>query len=517
MKGGLHAMPTSPILLYNTMTQRLDTLAPLEDGHVRLYVCGLTTYDHAHAGHARTFITFDVLVRFLRARGLRVTYVRNVTDVEDKIIKRALERGEHPIEFSARMADINADELRRCGCLDPDREPRVSQSMDAITKLIADLVARGAAYVAETPKGKDVYFDVRAFPGYGKLSRLNVDDLLSGARVEPGDAKRDPLDFALWKGGTDETVGWASPWGRGRPGWHIECSAMAGEALSPHFDIHGGGMDLIFPHHENEIAQAEAAWGEPFARIWMHSGFLNVDAEKMSKSLGNFVTIEQMLDRNDGEAVRYLMLGAHYHGPLDFDLEKRPDGRVVFPGLDEAERRVDYLYTTRAALVAAAGDAKAAAAGDAARTKTLRDASGRVLTAMDNDLNTSVALSVISELARVANELVVEVKKLKKDPKAQGTAMSLAAAAILALDASCAPLGLMQSSGEDYFARTRARRLKLRGLSAETIEAKVQAREAARAAKDFARADALRIELTELGVELQDASAAGTTSWKIVV
>jgi len=517
-------MPTGAVRLYNTMTQRLEPLEPIEPGHVRVYVCGLTTYDHAHAGHARTFITFDVLVRFLRVRGYQVTFVRNVTDVDDKILQRAFERGEPPLALSARMAEINARELQACGCMDPDQEPRVSGSVSEIVALIETLVAREAAYVAPTAKGNDVYFSVRAFPGYGKLSHRNVDELVSGARVEPSDAKRDPLDFALWKASDAATLGWDSPWGRGRPGWHIECSAMAGAALTPHFDVHGGGMDLIFPHHENEIAQSEAAWGEPFARIWMHSGFLNVDAEKMSKSLGNFVTIQQMLDRNDGEAIRYFMLGAHYHGPVEFDLEKRADGRVVFPGLDEAERRVEYLYATRSALLAAADRTAPSSAGDSARAKAVREAPERVLAALDNDLNTSVALSVISELARVANEIVVEVPKLKKDPGAQDRARALAAAAADALEACCRPLGLMQATpvatGEnpeaDFASRSRTRRLKLRGLDAAAIDAQVSERNAARTAKDFGRSDAIRASLAQLGVELQDAPGGGTT-WKVVI
>jgi cysteinyl-tRNA synthetase len=507
----------SAIRLYNTMTQKLESLEPAEPGHVRLYVCGPTTYDHAHAGHARTFIGFDVLVRFLRARGYRVTFVRNVTDVDDKIMQRARERGEAPLDFSRRMSLINAEELRGCGCLQPDTEPRVSESIDDIVRLIADLVAKDAAYVARTPVGHDVYFSVRAFPAYGKLSHRVLDDLLAGARVEPGEAKRDPLDFALWKASADGELGWNSPWGRGRPGWHIECSAMAARHLSPHFDIHGGGMDLIFPHHENEIAQSEAAWGAPFARIWMHSGFLNVDAEKMSKSLGNFVTIAQVLDRNDGDALRYYVLGAHYRGPVNFDVEKRPDGRVVFPGLDEAERRVEYLYTTReAALVAAAG-ASASAEADDASMRALREAPERVLSALDNDMNTSVALSVVGEVARVGNDAVLHAARSRKDPKALSAARSLAAAAVGALDACVAPLGLMQAPAEDFFARARSRRLRLRGLDAAWIDGKVDARARARAAKDFARGDAIRAELAALGVELQDVPGGAVTTWKVVV
>jgi cysteinyl-tRNA synthetase len=507
--------PTNDIRLYNTMTQRLERLDPLEPGNVRLYVCGMTTYDHAHAGHARTYLAFDVLVRFLRARGLRVTYVRNVTDVDDKILKRASEHGERPLELSKRMSGINDEELRAIGCLEPDFAPRVSETIADIVSLVEDLVAKGVAYVARTDKGNDVYFAVRGFPGYGKLSHRDINDLLSGARVEPGEAKRDPLDFALWKASPGEDLGWGSPWGRGRPGWHIECSAMASKVLSPHFDVHGGGMDLIFPHHENEIAQSEAAWGEPFARLWMHAGFLNIDAEKMSKSLGNFVTIAQILERNDAEALRYFFLGVHYRGPVNFDLEKRPDGRVVFPGLDEAERRVEYLYETRVALAETAAGATDGIEGEDAPAKIVRDAPTRVLAALDNDLNTSVALSVIAELAQVGNELGQQSKKRSRDPRAQSSIRALSAAAIQALDACCRPLGLMQSASEEFFVRTRARRLRLRGLDSQVIDATVRERAEARTARDFARADVIRTQLAEQGVELQDIPGGGETKWKV--
>jgi cysteinyl-tRNA synthetase len=508
-------MSTNAIRLYNTMTQRLEPLEPLEPEHVRVYVCGLTTYDHAHAGHARTYVVFDVLVRFLRARGLRVTMVRNVTDVDDRILKRAFENGEPPLELSKRMSRINDEELRAIGCVEPDFAPRVSETIPEIVSLIGELVARGNAYVAKTDKGSDVYFAVRASPGYGKLSHRDIDDLLAGARVEPGEAKRDPADFALWKGGGDDGWGWDSPWGRGRPGWHIECSAMAAKILSPHFDIHGGGMDLIFPHHENEIAQSEAAWGAPFARLWMHAGFLNVDAEKMSKSLGNFVTIAQILERNDSEALRYFLLGVHYHGPVNFDIEKRADGRVVFPGLDEAERRVDYLYTTREALIAmAAGDSPALEA-DGAHAKSIREAPAKAVAALENDLNTSVALSIVGELARLGNELAQQATKRKSDAGEAARRRALASAIVEALDTCCRPMGLMQASAEEYLSRTRVRRLRLRELEASVIEVKVKERADARAAKDFARADAIRAELAAFGIDLQDVPGGGATKWTV--
>jgi cysteinyl-tRNA synthetase len=509
-------MPAGSVRLYNTMTQRVEALEPIEPGHVRLYVCGPTPYDHPHIGNGRTFIVFDTLVRFLRARGYRVTYVRNVTDVDDKILKRAAERGVAPLDLSRDMAEINAAEFAQCGCLKPDHEPRVSANIDAIVALVAELVAKEAAYVAATPKGNDVYFAVRAFPPYGKLSGRDVNEQRSGARVELGEAKRDPLDFALWKAAPPDSLGWDSPWGRGRPGWHIECSAMAARLLTPHFDVHGGGTDLVFPHHENEIAQSEAAWGEPFARLWMHSAFLNVDAEKMSKSLGNFVTIEQVLERNDGEALRYFFHGSHYRSQINFDLEKKADGRVVFPALDEAEERVEYLYTTLETLAAAAAGAEARADGATPEASLVREAEERVLASMDNDMNTSVALSVISELARAGNEVALRLPKAKKDPTAQAAMRSLAAAAARALLACARPLGLLEGAPADFFSRAQARRLRLRGLDRAAIDAKVRERNEARAAKDFARADALRGELAKLGVELQDTPGTGTTSWRVL-
>lgn len=510
-------MPSGAVRLYNTMTQRIEPLVPADAGHVSLYVCGMTTYDHAHAGHARTYTAFDVLVRFLRARGYDVTFVRNVTDVDDKILKRAAERGEDPLAFSRRMSDVNDAELRAIGCLDPDVQPRVSECVPDIIALVEQLVAKGAAYVAPTDKGNDVYFAVREFPGYGKLSHRNIDDLLAGARVEVGEVKRDPLDFALWKASDAQTLGWDSPWGKGRPGWHIECSAMCAKTLSPHLDIHCGGMDLIFPHHENEIAQSEAAWGEPFSRIWMHTGFLNVDSEKMSKSLGNFVTIQQVLDRNDAEGLRYFLLGQQYRSPVAFDLVKLDDGRVIFPNIDEGERRAEYLYVTREALVAAAGDARPNAEGPANDAKVIRHASQHLLAALDNDLNTSVALSVLAELAKVANEVVMRVAKTKKDPAAQAVQRSLAAAAVEALDACCKPLGLMQADGATFFGRTRKQRLALRALDEKAIDAKVKEREAARASKDFARGDAIRAELAKLGIELQDVPGGAGTNWRVAI
>jgi cysteinyl-tRNA synthetase len=507
-----------PVRLYNTLTQKLEDFAPEKGNDVKLYVCGITTYDRAHAGHGRTYTTFDVLTRYLKARGLHVKHCRNTTDIDDRIIERAIANGEDPIAFSRRMSDMADADLAALGCAKPDVEPRVSTSIDDIIHIVEELISKDHAYVTDTPHGKDVYFSVKSFPGYGKLSRRNLAELRAGAseRLAEGaaDVKRDPLDFALWKAAGKDGFGWDSPWGKGRPGWHIECSAMATRHLGKHIDIHCGGMDLIFPHHENEIAQSEAAHGGTFSRFWLHGGFLEIDKEKMSKSLGNFVTIADVLERNDPEAYRYFCLGTHYRGPLSFDVEKKEGGRVVFPGVDEGERRMDYLYTTRDALIALAeGAAPASSNVLQGQAKIVDEAAERVLDALDKDLNTPVALSVIGELAKAGNEIVMQGPKLKKDPAKKQALQGLAAKAAESITDATTPLGLMQATSDEYWSRTRTRRLRLRGLDASAIDQKIAARAEARKSKDFAKADALRKELTELGIEVFDAGDAST--WKI--
>jgi len=507
-----------PVRLYNTLTRTLEDFTPIEGNKVRLYVCGITTYDRAHAGHARCYVTFDVFRRYMLARGYDVRYCRNTTDIDDKIVERAQERGKDPLVFSKEMSDLADADLLALGCGKPDVEPRVSTSIEDIIDLVQKLIAKDHAYVAETPAGKDVYFAVKSFPAYGKLSQRNLAELRAGAseRLAEGaqDVKRDPLDFALWKGAPKGAFGWESPWGLGRPGWHIECSAMAKRHLGEHIDIHCGGMDLIFPHHENEIAQSEAAIGGTFARYWLHNGFLEIDKEKMSKSLGNFVTIQDLLERNDPEGFRYFALGTHYRGPLSFDVEKREDGRVVFPSVDEGERRVEYLYTTREALAGIAGEAEPASSNILqGQAKVIDEAYEKVLDALDKDMNTPVALSVLAELGKACNEIVMQAPKLRKDPAKNEALRGLAAKGVVELGRACKPLGLMQAEPAAFFARTKERRLRLRGLDAKDLDAKVAARSEARKAKDFAKADALRKELAALGVEVFDAGDAST--WKI--
>ncbi|MCU0694647.1 MAG: class I tRNA ligase family protein, partial [Polyangiaceae bacterium] len=361
----------------------------------------------------------------------------------------------------------------------------------------------------------------RSFDGYGKLSRRNIDDLEVGARVERSDEKRDPLDFALWKGTLGEEYGWPSPWGKGRPGWHIECSAMSAKYLGHGFDIHAGGMDLIFPHHENEIAQSEAAHpGEgPFAHLWMHNGFVNVDKEKMSKSLGNFVTIRDVLTRNDPEALRYFLLTVQYRGPLTFDSVKLDDGRVVFPGVDEAERRVDYLYATLERLSGLAERETTVTQKLPAELLPLRNvfvaARNKVHVALNDDLNTPVSLAAVGELAKAANDLCDLAHKRRKDTTFTAAACGLASQAVAILLSCTNVLGLLQSDVGEYAARTKQRRMRVRGLDASAIEQRIAQRAEARTAKDFQCADGIRKELLGLGVEIADTPVG--TVWRVGV
>jgi cysteinyl-tRNA synthetase len=512
-----------PLQLYNTLTRKTEPLTPRTPGKVGFYCCGPTVYDVPHAGHARVYSVFDVLVRALRKRGLEVTYVRNVTDVDDKILNRAKERGETPLDLSRRMTAAFHEDMHALGNQDPTFEPRVSDTIPEIIQLIQEILGKGAAYVTDMPGGtKDVYFSVRGFPGYGKLSRRKLDDLVAGARVEADEThKRDPLDFALWKGADRGEWGWDSPWGWGRPGWHIECSAMSRKFLGHGFDLHAGGMDLIFPHHENEIAQSEAAHpeGGDFARCWVHNGFVNVDKEKMSKSLGNFVTVRDVLARNDAEALRLFLLGVHYRGPIQFDTETAPDGRVVFPGVDEAERRADYLYATRERMAKLGGGGVTVPAKLPKEIAGMREAAEKAARradqAIEDDLNTSVAIAELGELAKMANEVCDLAARRLKDAAFQGAAALAARAIDLAMAGILEQLGLLQTPLETYRGRTRARRLAQRGLSEADVEARVAERFAARKAKDFARADALRDELASRGIAVHDGTDAST--WTIDV
>jgi cysteinyl-tRNA synthetase len=508
--------------IYNTLTRRAEPLTPKTPGKIRLYACGPTVYDVPHAGHARVYTVFDVLVRVLRARGMVVKYVRNITDVDDKILNRAKENGESPVDLSQRMTLAFHEDMRKVGLLEPDVEPKVSDHLPQIVALIQEIISKDGAYVVDMPGGtRDVYFSVRGFPGYGKLSRRKLDELVSGARVEADENKRDPLDFALWKGAEASEWGWDSPWGWGRPGWHIECSAMSRAYLGHGFELHGGGMDLIFPHHENEIAQAEAADPDagPFAECWMHNGFVNVDKEKMSKSLGNFVTMRDVFARNDPEAFRLFLVGVHYRGPIQFETETLPDGRVVFPGVDDAERRVDYLYTTIERLRGLVSSALTVPAKLPKELVTARSEGERAVAmadaALDDDLNTTVAIAELGEIAKYANEICDLAARRQKDLPFVGGASVVARGLELGMGRIMGELGLLQTAPREYRKRTTERRLGLRGLGPDDVARRVRERAEARAAKDFVRSDTLRAELEALGVSLHD-SPDGST-WTIGV
>jgi cysteinyl-tRNA synthetase len=459
--------------IYNSLTGDKERFEPLEPGKVGIYVCGITVYDFCHLGHARAMIVFDVVVRYLRSLGFEVTYVRNITDIDDKIIRRAAEAGVPMRELTDRfIAEMHRD-FAALGLARPDEEPRATDYMDAIIAMIETLMVRGLAYRADNG---DVYFAVARFPQYGKLSRKRLEDLRAGARVEVDEAKRDPLDFALWKSAKPGEPAWESPWGAGRPGWHIECSAMSTALLGNTFDIHGGGMDLKFPHHENEIAQSCGATDEPFVRLWMHNGFVRVDEEKMSKSLGNFFTVREILERFQPEEIRYLMLGSHYRSPLNYS-----DQELVAAGA-----ALDGYYT---ALVKATP----------ADPPDEEPYTARFRAAMDDDFNTPGALAVLAELRR---DLSRAIDAGRQDEAGRLAALLVKLGAVL---------GLFRDDPEAWLKRPK-RGTVAEALTEAAIERLIAEREDARAVKNWAEADRIRDLLAEQGVVLED-GARGTT-WR---
>ena len=448
----------------NSLTRTKEAFVPITPGKVRMYVCGMTVYDLCHLGHARVFVVFDMVTRWLRASGYEVEYVRNITDIDDKIIRRAQENSETPAALTERfIAEMHADE-RALGVLPPDHEPRATAYVAQMLGMIAQLEKNGLAYAA--PNG-DVYYSVRSFAPYGRLSGKSLDELRAGERVDVDPDKRDPMDFVLWKAAKPGEPAWDSPWGPGRPGWHIECSAMSAELLGRHFDIHGGGQDLQFPHHENEIAQSEGAHGCSFVNYWLHNGFVRVDNEKMSKSLGNFFTIREVLKQYDAEVVRFFILRAHYRSPLNYS-----DAH-----LDDAKSALTRLYTAL----------KQVPLSDAA-PDWAHPAAVRFRAAMDDDFNTPEALAVLFDLAGEAN---------RGDAAAGPLLRGLGGV-----------IGLLQRETAD-FQRAGAGEA---GLSAEAVESLIAARQAARQARNFAESDRIRDELVAAGIVLED--AAGGTSWR---
>jgi cysteinyl-tRNA synthetase len=453
--------------IHNTLSREKQPFSPIEPGHVRLYVCGMTVYDYCHLGHARVMAVFDLVQRWLKARGYRVTYVRNITDVDDKIIRRAVERGMTVRELTDRFIQAMHEDTDALGIERPTHEPRATDYIPQMQGLIQRLLDKGLAY---QDAAGDVDFAVRAFPGYGRLSGKTLDELHAGERVEVDLAKRDPLDFVLWKRAKPDEpaeVRWNSPWGPGRPGWHIECSAMSCSLLGEHFDIHGGGADLQFPHHENEIAQSEGASGGTFVNVWMHNGFVRVNEEKMSKSLGNFFTIRDVLKVFDAETVRFFIIRAHYRSPLNYTEDN----------LRDARHALSRLYT------ALQDFADVPAAVDWAQPQAQRFAA-----AMDDDFNTPEALAALFELASEVNR--------SRSRELAGLLKGLGAT-----------LGLLQQAPQQF--------LQAGAGDADTawIEQQVQARAAAKAARDFAAADHIRAELLERGIVLED-KPGGVTVWR---
>jgi cysteinyl-tRNA synthetase len=455
----------TPLQIHNTLTRRKEPFAPRVPGKAGLYVCGPTVYDYIHIGNARTFTTFDMVARWLRATGYEVTYVRNVTDIDDKIIERANAKGVPFEQLADSMAAAFEEDCARLRLLAPDREPRATRYIEAMLGLIRTLEDKGLAYAA--PNG-DVYFSVRDFPGYGKLSRRNLDELRSGERVAVEAAKRDPLDFALWKAAKTGEPSWKSPWGDGRPGWHIECSAMAAAELGTPVDIHGGAVDLQFPHHENEIAQSEGAGAAPFTTCWMHGAFLNMDAEKMSKSLGNFFTLREILAKLDpvqgGESVRFFFLRAHYRSEINYTWETLADAGQTLRGFYTALREVP--------------PEDAGVDWSGAYAARFRDA-------MNDDFDTPIAFAVLHELRGEVNR----------------TRSAALAGQLKALGGT---IGLLQEDPETF----------LKGAgSGLDVEAMIAARSAAKKAKDYPRADEIRKELEAAGIILED-KPGGLTEWR---
>ena len=454
--------------IFNTLSGKKEAFKPIDEKSVRMYICGMTVYDDTHIGHARTFLSFDLIVRYLRNIGFKVTYVRNITDVDDKIISRAKELNLDPTDLVQKYINSMQEDFESLGMINPDLEPRATENINSIISLIETLIDKGHAYEGDS----DVYFSVESFKSYGKLSGRNLEDMLAGARVDIDVDKKNPSDFVLWKKDT-EGIKWDSPWGLGRPGWHIECSAMSIDALGETFDIHGGGSDLKFPHHENEIAQSECVTGKDFAKIWMHTGSLRIDKEKMSKSLGNFVTVKESLENHSPEVLRLFLISSHYRSPLNYSDES----------IEEAKSSLDRLYNSIEDLEYLS------------KESVKSEYSDKFHNAMQDDFNTPSAISVLFEIAR-------QVNSLKKDNEIE-EATKLASE----LYDLSSILGLLQQDPNDYFRDGI-------NISESQIQSLIDKRNKARAEKDFTLSDKIRDDLLEMGIALEDRN--NETVWRKV-
>ncbi|NCI77028.1 cysteine--tRNA ligase [Acinetobacter kanungonis] len=460
-----------PFVLYNSEQRKKVEFVPRKEGHIDMYVCGMTVYDYCHIGHARVMVAFDYIIRFLRSQGWNVKYVRNITDIDDKIIKRANENGESITALTDRFIQAMNEDAENLGCLHPDEAPRATEYIDQMQSMIGDLVDKGTAYPASNG---DVYFQVEKFAKYGRLSGRKLEDMQAGAseRVDVEVEKKHPFDFVLWKHAKENEPAWASPWGNGRPGWHIECSAMSTCCLGNHFDIHGGGSDLMFPHHENEIAQSEASTGEQYVNYWMHVGFINVDGEKMSKSLGNFFTIRDVMDKFHPEVIRYFIVSSHYRSPVNFSDVALKEAKTTLSRFYHSFKAYQQVYDTHV-------------------VEQLDDALvERFNAAMRDDFNTAEAIAVLFEINKELNRAV-------KDENAEQAAVYYATLRHLTNI-----LGLVQHDVEEFLKSDIGQ--EALGLSEAEIEDLIQQRQDAKKAKDFAKADGIRQSLLDQGVVLED-------------
>lgn len=462
--------------IYNTLTRSKQAFVPLVDGEIGMYVCGMTVYDYCHLGHARVMVAFDAITRYLRARGWRVNYVRNITDIDDKILHRALENGEPYQDLTKRFIDAMHEDEDSLGVARPDHEPRATAHIHQIIQLTQTLIEKGYAYTAENG---DVYFSVTQFESYGKLSGKKLEDLIAGARVEIGESKRDPRDFALWKSAKAGETSWPSPWGDGRPGWHIECSAMSTCCLGETFDIHGGGPDLPFPHHENEIAQSEAASGKEYARYWMHAGAVRVDNEKMSKSLGNFFTIREILSSHHPEVIRFLLLSSHYRSPINYSTDSLHAARAALERCYVALRGMEHVKSE-----------------PVIQAKPSNQYVQPFIHAMDDDFGTPEAMAVLFDLSRNLN--------IAKSQGDTDTATELAGL----LKSLGNTLGILQENPEIFLQSHSG----TPSMDVAEIEALISKREQAKQEKQFQLADNIRAELKEKGIVLEDSRTG--TSWR---
>ena len=487
-----------PQKIYNTKTRKKEIFQPVREGAVGMYVCGITAYDVCHIGHARAAVVFDVVFRHLKARGYDVTYVKNFTDIDDKIIDRANREGVGIDQIAQRYIALHNEDMAALNVLTPTVTPKATEHMEDMISLIRTLEEKGIAYAVDG----DVFFAVDKFPEYGGLSGRNLDEMMAGARVDVNDKKKNPLDFVLWKQSKEGEPSWASPWGLGRPGWHIECSAMSRRYLGELFDIHGGGEDLIFPHHENEIAQSQAATGKPPARYWMHNGFVKINAEKMSKSLGNIFPIREIVRQFHPEVLRLFMLQSHYRSPVDYSDASLRESRTALIRCYNALRMIKGI--SAAGLKPNGGSVEAAGGEPAGEFREFVD---RFDAALDDDFNTAQALGFVFDAARLINQLTTAGKK------APAVRQAVLEAAREAFRHFGDVLGLFQYDPDRFFERDRDIEVQKRGIDVAQVEALVLERQQARTDKDWNRADEIRRELASLGIALKD--EAGRTTWLI--